>query len=137
MRVALGFALGVAIAIAAPGAQASPADDLGKARAAFRGGKCVDAKALLSQLLYPEPRLALPADLAEAHLLYGACLVDTGETPRATREFEEALFLAGELAVDPLLFSEEVVRVFTATKQQVDKRNTFLTFLLHDARRPE
>jgi hypothetical protein len=114
-------ALVVVLAGAAPAA-AAPADDLDRARAAFRAGDCAAAAPTLAILLYPTPQLATPSDLAEAHLLYGACLVGAGDSAAAAREFEEALFVETSLTLDPTLFSGEAIRVFDQTRAAVEAR---------------
>ncbi|MEZ4368162.1 MAG: hypothetical protein R2939_18065, partial [Kofleriaceae bacterium] len=103
-------------------AAATPSDELALARDAYRQGDCPRAVPMLSVLLYPTPRLASAADLGEAHLLYGACLVASGDAVGAGREFEEALFVRPDLTADPLLFSAETVRIFEQARAAVAVR---------------
>lgn len=103
-------------------AAAAPAEDLDRARTAFRAGDCPAAVPTLTVLLYPTPQLATPAQLAEAHLLYGACLVGAGDNAAAGREFEEALFVESTLTLDPMLFSPDAIRVFEQTRTTVEAR---------------
>jgi tetratricopeptide (TPR) repeat protein len=110
------------IALLAPPARATPAEDLASAREAFRRSAFKDAVPLLSYLLYPTPRLAQTDDLVEAHVLLGVCQFETGETTVATREFEEALFLQPDLTIDTTLFSEAAVHFFTETRAAMQER---------------
>lgn len=112
-----------ALAVAPAPAAATPAEELARARAAFRGGDCPAAIPLLNYLLYPAPRLARQPDLLEAHVLFGVCAYETGDRATASREFEEALYLQPELALDTVLFSADAVRFFDDEKARVTERN--------------
>jgi hypothetical protein len=111
-----------AVAAARGAATATPAEDLEAARKSFRAGDCQSAQPLLSFLLYPTPRLARSDDLLEAHVLLGACGFETGDRVTARREFEQALYLSGELTLEPLLFSSEAVRFFEDIKASLEER---------------
>ncbi len=118
----IGVASLLLVAAAGAHAVAAPSEDLDRARSAFRAGDCPTAVPTLTVLLYPTPQLATPAQLAEAHLLYGACLVGTGDNAAASREFEEALFVESTLTLDPMLFSPDAVRLFDQTRATVEAR---------------
>src|SRR6185436_4166984 len=62
------FALVAMVATAA----ASPTQDLERARQSFRQHDYDSAMKLATFLLYPDEKLALPADLVEAHVILGA-----------------------------------------------------------------
>ncbi|MEZ4402212.1 MAG: tetratricopeptide repeat protein [Kofleriaceae bacterium] len=111
----------VAGAVAAARA-ATPAEDLDRARAAFRQGDYATAIPLLTYLLYPSPRLAGADDLLEAHVLLGVCAFETGDRTTASREFEEALYQQPELALDTVLFSAAAVQFFDAQKARLAER---------------
>ncbi len=55
-------------------------------------------------------------------MLLGVCQFEAGDTPVATREFEEALFLQPDLTIDTTLFSEAAVRFFTQTRGAMQER---------------
>jgi hypothetical protein len=100
VRAAL-IATVIGAALAAPAtAAATPAQDLARARDAFRKGDYQVAIPLLNYLLYPSPRLAQTSDLVEAHVLFAVCAYETGDRLTAAREFEEALFLQADLELD-------------------------------------
>jgi len=120
MRAALGISAIVAAWVAP--ATAAPADELINARQQFRAGNFAAALPPLNFLLYPTPRLAKSDDLVEAHTLLGACSYETGDRATATREFEQALFLSSDVALDPLLFSSEAIRHFDQTKANLVAR---------------
>ncbi|MBK9033291.1 MAG: hypothetical protein IPL61_18800 [Myxococcales bacterium] len=125
MRALAGLALMAVAAVAAvaPAADAAtPAEDLARARAAFRQGEYGAAIPLLSYLLYPAPRLARAEDLLEAHVLLGVCAFETGDRATASREFEEALYLQTDLTLDTVLFSADAVRYFDEQKALVAER---------------
>ncbi|MEZ4359709.1 MAG: hypothetical protein R3B48_05975 [Kofleriaceae bacterium] len=124
MRAALTVAAAVSLALALPRAAraATPAEELELARQSFRAGDCQTAQPLLSYLLYPTPRLARSDDLLEAHVLLGACGVETGDRASARREFEQALYLSGDLTLEPLLFSAEAVSFFDDIKASLEER---------------
>lgn len=124
MRAALVALGGVAVVCASAGAaDATPSEDLTRARAAFRAGDYATAIPLLTYLLYPAPRLGRQPDLLEAHVLLGVCAFESGDRATASREFEEALYLQPELALDTVLFSTEAVRYFDEEKARVTERN--------------
>ncbi len=106
----------------APAAAATPAEDLERARQSFRAGDFQTALPLLNLLLYPNPRLARSEDLLEAHVLLGACGFETGDRSIARREFEHALYLAADSALDPMLFSSDAVRFFEDTRTALEER---------------
>ncbi len=121
--VAALIALAAAVTTAATADAATPAEDLARARAAFRQGDFGSAIPVLTYLLYPSPRLAHREDLLEAHVLLGVCAFETGDRTTASREFEEALYLEPELALDTVLFSTEAVRYFEDQKAALRERN--------------
>lgn len=101
---------------------ATPTELLSQARSAFQMGKYDEAVPLLSYLLYPSVQLSRRSDLVEAHVLLGVGYFELGNRGEAKREFEEALFLDSELALDPLLFSESVVTFFEESKREFIER---------------
>ncbi len=111
------------IAALAPAAHATPAEDLDRARGAFRRGEHAAAIPILSSLLYPRPRLARVEDLVEAHVLLAASAFETGDRTTATREFDEALYLQGDLTLEPVLFSAAAVELFDSRKDAIAERN--------------
>jgi hypothetical protein len=112
----------VVLLLSAALAHATPSEDLERARQSFRAGDFQTALPLLSFLLYPTPRLARSDDLLEAHVLLGACGFETGDRAIARREFEQALYLAADSALDPQLFSAGAVRFFEDTKTAIEER---------------
>jgi hypothetical protein len=129
LALAAALAAGATVVLAAgPGlavrrAQATPAEDLDRARSSFRENDFATAIPLLNYLLYPAPRLAQAEDLIEAHLLYGVCTFEIGDTITARREFEEALYLQGDLELDPVLYSQGAIKFFDETKAVIRERN--------------
>jgi tetratricopeptide (TPR) repeat protein len=122
-RLAALAAASAVVAAAASPASATPAQDLDKAREAFQQRNYEAAIPLLNYLLYPQPRLSQPADLAEAHVLLGVCQFETGDRRAARREFEEALFLSNDLSLDPLLFSREAIDLFEDTRRDLAEKS--------------
>lgn len=120
--VVLAILLALGAVLARPAA-AAPADDLQRARDSFRQGDYGAAIPLLTYLLYPTPRLSHGADLLEAHVLLGVCAFETGDRPTASREFEEALYLQGDLTLETVLFSAAAVRFFEEQKAIIADRN--------------
>jgi hypothetical protein len=119
----VGLIAGAAVVTVARPAAATPAEDLARARDAFRRGDCQTAIPLLNILLYPTPRLAQTSDLVEAHVLFGACAFESGDRPTATREFEEALFLQSDLSIDGnALFSRRTIDFFGEIRGAVEER---------------
>jgi tetratricopeptide (TPR) repeat protein len=125
MRPALiAAAVTVAVLAAAAPAQATPSQDLARAREAFRRGDFATALPLLNYLLYPTPRLAQTSDLVEAHVLLAVCAFETGDRETATREFEEALFLQSDLDLQGnALFSKPSIEFFAQTRAAVEERS--------------
>jgi hypothetical protein len=111
------------VAAQAPAARATPAEELDRARAAFRRNEHTAAIPILSSLLYPRPRLARVEDLVEAHVLLGAAAFETGDRATATREFDEALYLQGDLTLEPVLFSAAAVELFDERKDAIAERH--------------
>lgn len=101
---------------------AAPSDELEEARALFQRGDFGGAIPKLNYLLYPEARLSALQDLVEAHLLLGVAYYETGDRAAAAREFEETLFLDGDAALDPNIFSEGAVKFFEDTKEDLEGR---------------
>jgi tetratricopeptide (TPR) repeat protein len=119
--IAVGATLLIALA-AATAAASTPAQALDKARTLFRGGQFSDAIPTLNYLLYPTPRLSQEDDLLEAHVLLAVCFFETGDRKTARLEFEEALFLDRNLALDTLLFSASAVEFFDDIKADLAER---------------
>jgi len=119
VRAALILAMVGALAGAA---HATPGNQLDKARSEFLSGNFSDAIPLLNYLLYPEARLAEKEDLVEAHVLYGACAFQTGDNLTARKEFEAALDMKPDYAIDTARFSAGAVHFFDETKHAVDDR---------------
>lgn len=115
----LAIALGAA---AATDAGASPAQDLDHARQSFRQHDYDSAVKLATYLLYPDEKLALPADLAEAHVILGASNFETGHRAEAKTEFERALQIQPDKSLTDLLFSEGAIRLFDETKADIETR---------------
>jgi hypothetical protein len=103
-------------------AQATPGQELEQARQEFRSARYADSIIVLSGLLYPQSRLADPAQLAEAHLLLGVAYFETGRLEPASRELESALFLDSTLTMDPNLFSPEAVKFFDKEKEELARK---------------
>jgi len=110
------------IAAATSDAAASPAQDLEQARQAFRQHDYDSARKLATFLLYPDEKLALPADLVEAHVILGASNFETGHRLEAKTEFEKALQIQPDKSLTDLLFSEGTIRLFDETKADIDAR---------------
>lgn len=110
-----------ALAIAAPAA-ASPTQDLDQARQSFRQHDYDSAIKLATYLLYPDEKLALPADLVEAHVILGASNYETGHRSEAKNEFEKALQIQPDKSLTDMLFSEGAIRLFDQTKADIEAR---------------
>jgi len=112
----------VVIAAVAAAAAASPAQDLDRMRQAFRQHDHDAAMKLATFLLYPDEKLALPADLVEAHVILGASNFETGHRAEAKAEFEKALQIQPDKSLTDLLFSEGAIRLFDETKADIEAR---------------
>jgi len=113
----------LALAVAAARlAQASPAQDLDRARFSFREHDYDSAMKLATYLLYPDEKLAAPADLVEAHVILGASNFETGHRAEAKTEFERALQIQPDKSLTDLLFSEGAIRLFDETKADIEAR---------------
>lgn len=122
-RAIVGVVAVLAVLVGAhPAAADTPAEDLARARASFREHDYAAAIPLLNYLLYPSPRLARVDDLIEAHLLYGGCSFEVGDPTTARREFEEALYLEGDLELDAVLYSPGAVKFFDETRAVITER---------------
>ena len=119
MRAALILAIVGALAGVA---RATPGNELDKARSEFLSGNFTDAIPLLNYLLYPNVQLAEKDDIVEAHVLYGACAFQTGDNLTARKEFEAALEMKADYAIDTARFSAGAVHFFDETKHAVDDR---------------
>jgi hypothetical protein len=108
-------------------AHATPGGQLDKARSEFLSKNYADAIPLLNYLLYPNVQLAEKDDIVEAHVLFGACAFETGDNLTARKEFEAALELKQDYAIDTARFSAGAVHFFDETKHAVDDRRN------HDA----
>lgn len=122
MRVAALLLL-VATAVA----QATPTQDLDRARKNFRAKDWQSAKEVSGTLLYPDLQLGRQEDVIEAHVLLGAANFELGDTQRAIDEFTKALQIDPDRSITTLMFSEGAVRLFERTKEDVRAR------LEHDA----
>jgi tetratricopeptide (TPR) repeat protein len=103
-------------------AGASPKQELQEARESFLAGEYQGSIGKLTALLYPTSRLAMASSIAEAHLLLGVSLFETGERAGAVREFEEALFLDETLSLSTSLFTTEAVKFFDETKEELRRK---------------
>ncbi|MFT3699762.1 MAG: hypothetical protein QM831_41830 [Kofleriaceae bacterium] len=105
-------------------ATATPSDDFDSARAAYRRGQYSSALPLFNSLLYPPPpRLASDTDLAEAYLALGVCRYETGDTPGARREFEQALLVNSNVRIDPLIVTDSTaIDAFNETRLDMQER---------------
>lgn len=112
----------LAVVAMASVAHASPAQDLERARQAFRQHDYDSAMKLATYLLYPDERLALPSDLVEAHVILGASNFETGRRVEAKAEFEKALQIQPDKSLTDLLFSEGAIRLFDETKADLEAR---------------
>ncbi|HSS00235.1 MAG TPA: hypothetical protein VLM79_24425 [Kofleriaceae bacterium] len=111
----------VMLALAAP-AHASPAQDLDRARFSFREHDYDSAMKLATYLLYPDEKLAAPADLVEAHVILGASNFETGHRIEAKNEFEKALQIQPDKMLTDKLFSEGAIRLFDETRADIEAR---------------
>lgn len=102
---------------------ATPSQELGQARSTFRAGDFSATIAILSALLYPQPRLSDRGELSEAHLLLGVAYFETGRREAAARELESALFLDNSLTIEGGLFSDEAVAFFQDRKRDIERRS--------------
>jgi tetratricopeptide (TPR) repeat protein len=115
----------VAIALAAAAASeaaASPAQDLDRARFSFREHDYDSAMKLSTYLLYPDEKLAAPADLVEAHVILGASNFETGHRIEAKNEFEKALQIQPDKMLTDKLFSDGAIRLFDETRADIEAR---------------
>jgi hypothetical protein len=113
----------IAVWAGAARADETPSQSLDEARDLFRAAKWTDAIAVLSGLLYPEPSLASPSDLAEAHLMLGVSYFETDQKQQASLQFEEALNYDGGLELTADLHSEAVVDFFRAKKREFRRKS--------------
>ncbi len=111
----------ILVAIGAPGAHATPAEELAKANESFLDKNFDAAIGQFSALLYPTSRLADASEIAEAHLHLGVCYFETKQRESAAREFEEALLLNSELRLDATLYSVEAVTFFEAKREEIER----------------
>jgi tetratricopeptide (TPR) repeat protein len=115
----------IAIVLAIGGvARATPTADFDLAKTAYRNGQYQQALPLFNALLYPPPpKLASQEDLTDAYLALGVCRYETGDTPGAKREFEQALSLDPNSRIDPLIVTDPTaIQTFNETKLDVKKR---------------
>ncbi len=119
MRAALAI-----IVLVAAGAHATPSDDFEQAKQAYRRGQYTAALPLFNSLLYPPPpRLASQQDLAEAYVALGVCRYETGDTPGARREFEQALLVNSNVRIDPLIVTDSTaIDAFNETRLDMQER---------------
>jgi hypothetical protein len=121
-RAVIGVVLVALAAAGTTGAAASPRQDLEQARQAFRQHDYDSARRLATFLLYPDEKLAMPADLVEAHVILGASNFETGHVVEAKTEFEKVLQIQPEKSLTDLLFSDGAIRLFDQTKAEVVQR---------------
>jgi Tetratricopeptide repeat len=121
MRAAL---IAVSLALSLGAAHATPSDDLDQAKAVYRTGQYQKALPLFNALLYPPPpKLGRQEDLTDAYVALGVCRYETGDTPGAKREFEQALSLDPSSRIDPLIVTDPTaIQVFNDTKLDVKQR---------------
>lgn len=112
----------VMILLAASVANATPTQDLDRARASFRSGDHTSALPVLNSLLYPDVQLVRQEEVIEAFLLLGAALYENGNRDRAVREFTKALQLDPDRSITTLMYSEGAVRLFEDTKRDFKAR---------------
>lgn len=118
MRAAL-----IAILLCSAIAQATPREDFDQAKQAYRSGQYTRALPLFNALLYPDKKLADSNDTAEAYLALGICRYETGDTPGAKREFEQALLVNANIRIDRLLVTDDsAVDVFNETRLTMQDR---------------
>ncbi len=116
------IAMLVATAAVVTDASASPTQDLERARFSFREHDYDSAMKLATFLLYPDEKLAAPADLVEAHVILGASNYETGHRAEAKTEFEKALQIQPEKTLTDKLFSEGAIRLFSEAKADIEAR---------------
>ncbi|HVK88307.1 MAG TPA: tetratricopeptide repeat protein [Kofleriaceae bacterium] len=114
--------LAVLVVCAASVAAATPSQDLERGRASFKARDWQSAREALNDLLYPDVRLARSEDIWEAYVLLGASSYESGDRPRAIREFEKAIQLDPETSITTLTFSEGAVRLYDQTREDVKAR---------------
>lgn len=118
MRAAL-----IAIVLWSSVAHATPREDFDQARAAYRSGQYTRALPLLNALLYPEKKLTDSNETAEAYLALGICRYETGDTPGAKREFEQALLVNSNVRIDPVIVTDtSAIEVFNETRLTMQDR---------------
>jgi hypothetical protein len=115
-------AVAVIVLLATTLANATPSQDLDRARKNFRAKDWQSAKEVSSALLYPDVQLGRQEDVIEAHVLLGAANFELGEQQRAIDEFTKALQIDPERAITTLMFTEGAVRLFERTKEDVRAR---------------
>jgi hypothetical protein len=115
------MAMAIAATVAGT-AGASPTQDLERARFSFREHDYESAMKLATFLLYPDEKLAAPADLVEAHVILGASNFETGHRIEAKNEFEKALQIQPDKTLTDKLFSEGAIRLFNETKADMEAR---------------
>ncbi|MEO8554597.1 MAG: hypothetical protein ABI678_31690, partial [Kofleriaceae bacterium] len=104
-------------------AQATPREDFDQAKQAYRSGQYTRALPLFNALLYPEKKLADGTETAEAYLALGICRYETGDTPGAKREFEQALLVNSNVRIDPLIVTDtSAIDVFNETRLTMQDR---------------
>jgi hypothetical protein len=111
-----------ALAAGAAAANASPTQDLERARQSFRAHDYQNARIVATYLLYPDAKLAQPVDLVEAHVILGASDFETGNRTEAKIEFEKALQIQPEKTLTDMLFSDGAIRLFDETKADLEAR---------------
>jgi hypothetical protein len=104
-------------------AHATPREDFDQAKQAYRSGQYTRALPLFNALLYPEKKLADSTETAEAFLALGICRYETGDTPGAKREFEQALLVNSNIRIDPMIVTDtSAVDVFNETRLTMQDR---------------
>ena len=119
MRAAL---IAVALLVTVTVVEASPGQNLDKARTYFRAKDCGSATPLLVDLLYPSEQLAQRGDLVEARSMLGACYFELGRREEARAEFERVLQLQPDKTLSELSYSAGAIRLFDDTKAEVEIR---------------
>ncbi len=111
-----------AVLVASATVEASPSQDLERARSSFRMKDWQSAIPVLKDLLYPRVKLADQEEAIAARVLLGAAHFELGDRDAAIEEFEKALQLDPERTITTLSFSADAVRQFESVKQEQKAR---------------
>lgn len=117
----------VALVALAATAHATPRQDLDLGVKNFRAKDWQSAIRVINPLLYPRIQFASQDDINEARLLLGAAEFEAGNKDRAIEEFTRVILVDPDRELTPLMFSENAIRLFDRTKDDLKAR------LEHDA----